>query len=150
MSKRAKKVRYAVGALPALGLLAPQAIAAFPAAHAPGKTVRAEVFQQPGTAPATDVRPFTAHDCNQKVCLYVYGAGLYISSISATWQGQQDVCRSGHWSFRGVSTITSRCYLSTSYPPYHDQVEGRVSNSGDLCMTFNHVPGKPCVYVHRD
>lgn len=47
-----KKAWYAIGALTALGLLTPQAnAAAAPVAHAPGKTVRTDVSQQPGAAP---------------------------------------------------------------------------------------------------
>jgi hypothetical protein len=52
VGRKVSRLFGVIGAVPAIGLLALQpAAAAALAAHAPGKTVRADVSYQPGTAP---------------------------------------------------------------------------------------------------
>jgi hypothetical protein len=96
------------------------------------------------------IKPDTAHKCQDDVCIAVYGAGLHVAYVEASWQGQPGVCRDGYLSFASVNNHTyptDGCFYSHTVTKWN--FNQTYASSFSICAGFNHVPGLPCIGIVR-
>ncbi len=103
----------------------------------------------PGSGVLPPATVDSASGCNGSVCIFLTGAGLYVSEWTTRAYPTSYVCSSPRFWRNGVLVATGSTACGGSGSEFVAHYGSGWFSDGDvLCNTWTNLPGKPCETVH--